>query len=124
MNMEDKDEDWVRPRGRNAPIWEHFKENKKDREEKKEIIRVKCNHCPSIFNHSSSTTNYIRHMNSHHPGLLKTEEKTESQTSKQPLIASVFPRVENEPLKKASTSVTMTPLVESAYIENHRIKSQ
>ena len=54
--MEDTEEEWVRPRGRNASIWEHFKENRNDREQKKELIRVKCNYCPSIFNHSSSTT--------------------------------------------------------------------
>ena len=99
---QDKEEDWVRPSGRNAKVWNHFKENRRDREEKKEIIRVKCNHCPSIFNHSSSTTNYIRHMKSHHEDLLTHEEKTESHTSKQPSIANIFAKVEAEPLKKAS----------------------
>ena len=62
-------EEWMRPRGRNAAIWSHFKESKNDREEGKADVRVKCNHCPSIFTHSSSTSNYLRHMKFNHPSI-------------------------------------------------------
>ena len=108
-DIEEQEEEWVRPKGRNAPIWNHFKENRKDREEKKETIRVKCNHCPSVFTHSSSTTNYHRHMKNDH-GSIKVDEKssgsksssTEDKTS-QPLIVNAFMKVQNEPLGKVNT---------------------
>ena len=100
------EEEWVRPMGRNAAIWNHFKESKNDREQKKERIRVKCNHCPSIFSHSSSTSNYIRHMKCDHPSIsidVKKGSTTKGQEkSKQLNITAAFVRTKNEPLGKVS----------------------
>ena len=103
--MEDEEtEEWVRPRGRNAAIWNHFKESKKDREEKKTDIRVKCNHCPSIFTHSSSTTNYLRHMKSNHPSIeIEPKKDPNKGKSGQQSIVTAFAKYKNEPLGKAST---------------------
>ena len=100
------EEEWVRPSGRNAAIWNHFKENRKDREQKKKDIRIKCNHCPSMFVHSSSTTNYWRHMKSDHPSI-KIEGKSgtkeqEEEKSRKPSIVSAFMKAKKEPLGKAS----------------------
>ena len=108
-NPEGQEDEWVRPKGRNAPIWNHFKENRKDREQKKESIRVKCNYCPSVFAHSSSTTNYWRHMRNDHSSIKLDEKSTGSKApttedkSRQPLIVSAFSKARNEPLGKAST---------------------
>ena len=102
------EEEWVRPTGRNAAIWSHFKESKIDRELKKEKIRVKCNHCPSIFSHTSSTSNYLRHLKSDHPSIHASLAVNKGSTtqgeekSKQLSIATAFVRMKNEPLGKAS----------------------
>ena len=114
MADQETEEEWVRPTGRNAAIWSHFKESKIDRELKKEKIRVKCNHCPSMFIHSSSTSNYLRHMRSDHPSItieVKKGATTQGQEkSKQINIATAFVKMKNEPLGKASMKHQFTDI--------------
>ena len=70
--MEDKEEDWVRPPGRKASIWDHFKESRRNGEQNPENLRVKCNHCNAIFHKNSrSTSNFLRHLRRIHYGLLQ-----------------------------------------------------
>ena len=118
---QEEEEEWARPSGRNSTIWNHFKESKKDREQKKETIRVKCNYCPSTFVHSSSTHNYWRHMRKDHP-TIKIDEKAsgskdESSSdpdpyqgatgkARQQLITNSLFNARNEPLKKVCINIT------------------
>ena len=76
--IEYDEQGWIRPEGKNAAIWNHFRENILDRLQKRETIRVKCIHCPSIFTHTSSTTNYWRHMRTKHESikLYKCEKRS------------------------------------------------
>ena len=51
---------WMRLSGRRSKVWKHFRVNRNDR------TRVKCDHCPSVFTYSSSTTDFWRHLDSAH----------------------------------------------------------
>ena len=51
---------WMRLSGRRSKVWKHFRANRSDR------TRVKCDHCPSVFTYSSSTTDFWRHLDSAH----------------------------------------------------------
>ena len=59
-NNDCDDTTWMRLSGRRSKVWKHFRANRNDR------TRVKCDHCPSVFTYSSSTTDFWRHLDSAH----------------------------------------------------------
>ena len=61
--------EWARPVGKNSAIWDHFEENSKDKQDKKDPIRARCIHCPATFRYSGSTTNFWRHMRIQHANI-------------------------------------------------------
>ena len=92
---------WIRVDKRSW-VWSHFKINKNDK------AGVKCNECPAIYKHSSSTTDLIRHLASAH-GIKKPGTENESWesassgsfiSSNQPGIRNAFAKVGKEPLEK------------------------
>ena len=91
---------WMRLPGRRSKVWKHFKADRNDKS------RVKCDHCPSVFTYSSSTTDFWRHLDSAHPEIGKSGAQAAgtSQPSStlldQPNIRTAFAKIQNDPQDK------------------------
>ena len=90
-------------------VWSHFKIDKNDK------TRVKCDQCPRIYKHSSSTTDLMRHLSSVHlikkPGTGTGDGDQGAGpsgslvSSDQPKIRNAFAKIATEPLDLVCVSV-------------------
>ena len=90
---------WMRLSGRRSKVWGHFKADRNNK------TRVKCDHCPSVFSYTSSTTDFWRHLGSaHHIGKSGDEAASKPPTSKTPLeqpnIRNAFAKLPKDPQDK------------------------
>ena len=110
---------WIRQDKKRSWVWSHFKVDKNDK------TRIKCDHCPTIYKHSSSTTDLIRHLASAHhikkPGteaepVDKGASATEAlNTSNQPGIRAAFAKKATEPLDLVSKYLVIIETITKAY---------
>ena len=77
---------WVRPKGKNADVWDHFKLSY-------DKATVKCDYCNKIYKNCNATTSLKRHLVNQHPF---TQSKKGGESSKKsvdkPSIEDAFAR--------------------------------
>ena len=80
---DDPNDEWVRPKGMNSFVWDHFTQNKVKK-------LAKCDHCGKEYKVFGSTTNMKNHLANKH--FIKEPAKEKSSQKGQPLIGDAMAR--------------------------------